>query len=182
MTPGNVPAYTRFIPEYLKPLGYRTYHSGKWHMRFCTGEGGVGFDHSYTMLDEDRFFTPTAHRTGRRAAASPKPERRLLQHDRDRRLCGALPEGARARRMRTIRSSCTWRRTRRISRCRRRRRTSSSTRTDSPRAGTRRGSASSRACGAWGWSIARWRRSSRTCGRAGIRRMRNCSPRSAPAR
>src|SRR6266566_3918053 len=29
MTPGKVPAYTRFIPDYLKPLGYRTYHSGK---------------------------------------------------------------------------------------------------------------------------------------------------------
>src|SRR4051795_2036154 len=41
MTPGNVPGYTRFIPHYLKPLGYRTYHSGKWHMRFATGPGGV---------------------------------------------------------------------------------------------------------------------------------------------
>ena len=61
MTPGNVPAYTRFIPDYLKPLGYRTYHSGKWHMRFATGAGGVGFDHSYTMLDEFRFFTQNRH-------------------------------------------------------------------------------------------------------------------------
>jgi len=61
MTPGNVPDYTRFLPEYLKPLGYRTYHSGKWHMRFATGPGGVGFDHSYTMLDEFRFFTQNRH-------------------------------------------------------------------------------------------------------------------------
>jgi arylsulfatase A-like enzyme len=61
MTPGNVPDYTRFIPDYLKPLGYRTYHSGKWHMRFATGAGGVGFDHSYTMLDEDRYFTQNRH-------------------------------------------------------------------------------------------------------------------------
>jgi arylsulfatase A-like enzyme len=61
MTPGNVPSYTKFIPDYLKPLGYRTYHSGKWHMRFATGAGGVGFDHSYTMLDELRFFTQNRH-------------------------------------------------------------------------------------------------------------------------
>jgi arylsulfatase len=61
MTAGNVPSYTRFIPDLLKPLGYRTYHSGKWHMRFATGSGGVGFDHSYTMLDEDRYFTQNRH-------------------------------------------------------------------------------------------------------------------------
>ncbi|HEY1493597.1 MAG TPA: arylsulfatase [Candidatus Solibacter sp.] len=61
MTRGNIPAYTKFLPEYLKPLGYRSYHSGKWHMRFATGAGGVGFDHSYTMLDEDRYFTQNRH-------------------------------------------------------------------------------------------------------------------------
>src|SRR5438067_8408438 len=61
MTPGNVPTYTKFLPEYLKPLGYRSYHSGKWHIKFTTGEGGVGFDHSYTMLDENRFFTQNRH-------------------------------------------------------------------------------------------------------------------------
>src|SRR5258707_275821 len=27
MTPGKVPNYTQFIPDYLKPLGYRSYHS-----------------------------------------------------------------------------------------------------------------------------------------------------------
>jgi len=58
MTRGNVPDYTQFIPDYLKPLGYRSYHSGKWHMDFVTGEGGVGFDHSYTERDENRYFTP----------------------------------------------------------------------------------------------------------------------------
>src|SRR5438067_13081600 len=58
MTAGKVPSYTKFLPEYLKPLGYRSYHSGKWHMRFLTGQAGVGFDRSYTLLDEDRYFTP----------------------------------------------------------------------------------------------------------------------------
>ena len=72
MTPGNVPNYTRFLPEYLKPLGYRSYHSGKWHIRFATNEGGAGFDHSYAMLDELRFFTQNRHELdGERL---PKPE------------------------------------------------------------------------------------------------------------
>jgi arylsulfatase A-like enzyme len=74
MTPGNVPDYTRFLPGYLKPLGYRSYHSGKWHMRFDTGEGGVGFDHSYTLLDEDRYFTPRNLRLDGERLPQPKPE------------------------------------------------------------------------------------------------------------
>jgi arylsulfatase len=58
MTPGHIPDYARLFPDYLKPLGYRTYHSGKWHIRFVTGENGANFDHSYTVMDEDRYFTP----------------------------------------------------------------------------------------------------------------------------
>lgn len=57
MTPGNIPAWTRFLPQQLKPLGYRSYHSGKWHIRFMP-VGGAGFDHSYTEIDQNRFFTP----------------------------------------------------------------------------------------------------------------------------
>lgn len=57
MTPGLVPEWTRFAPQHLKPLGYRTYHSGKWHMRFRPLEA-VGFDHSYALLDQFSFFAP----------------------------------------------------------------------------------------------------------------------------
>ena len=53
MTPGNIPAWTRFSPDYLKPLGYRSYHSGKWHIRFKP-VAGAGFDHSYTLMDQNR--------------------------------------------------------------------------------------------------------------------------------
>jgi len=60
MTTGNTPAWTKFAPEYLKPLGYRSYHSGKWHIRFRP-LAGTGFDHSYCLLDQNRFFTPAAH-------------------------------------------------------------------------------------------------------------------------
>ncbi len=60
MTPGRIPEWTRFIPHYLNSLGYKSYHSGKWHIRFrpC---GGAGFDHSYFLGDQDRFFSPTRH-------------------------------------------------------------------------------------------------------------------------
>lgn len=73
MTPGNVPNYTQFIPDYLKPLGYRSYHSGKWHIRFKPLEG-VGFDRSYTLLDEDRYFTPRRLELDGEPLPQPKPE------------------------------------------------------------------------------------------------------------
>ena len=73
MTPGRIPSYVRYIPEYLKPLGYRSYHSGKWHIKHVTGEGGVGFDHSYTMMDELRFFTQTRHLLDGQPLPKPDP-------------------------------------------------------------------------------------------------------------
>lgn len=73
MTPGKIPDYARFLPEYLKPLGYRSYHTGKWHMRHVTGEGGVGFDRSYTMLDEYRFFTQNRHLLDGEPLPKPEP-------------------------------------------------------------------------------------------------------------
>lgn len=72
MTPGNIPEWTRFAPHYLKPLGYRAYHSGKWHLRFKPVET-VSFDHSYTLLDQSRFFTPTAHLLDDEPLPRPKP-------------------------------------------------------------------------------------------------------------
>jgi len=74
MTPGRIPDYTRFLPEYLRPLGYRSYHTGKWHMRHVTGEEGAGFDHSYTMMDELRFFTQQRHELDGRRLPTPGPD------------------------------------------------------------------------------------------------------------
>jgi arylsulfatase len=71
MTAGNTPDSTRFLPEYLKPLGYRSYHSGKWHLKFTPMAGGVGFDRSYTMLDEVRYFTQSYHELDGQALAKP---------------------------------------------------------------------------------------------------------------
>ena len=56
---GQRPPWARLLPELLRPLGYRSYHSGKWHV-----DGGPlqnGFDHSYSLNDHDRYFTPRDH-------------------------------------------------------------------------------------------------------------------------
>jgi arylsulfatase len=43
----------------LKPLGYRSYHSGKWHVDGKPLQNG--FDRSYSLDDQDRHFTPHRH-------------------------------------------------------------------------------------------------------------------------
>ena len=73
MTPGKTPESTRFLPEYLKPLGYRSYHSGKWHLKFQP-MAGVGFDRTYTMLDELRFFTQNYHELDGQPLPKPGPD------------------------------------------------------------------------------------------------------------
>lgn len=56
---GVRPAWARLLPEMLRPLGYRSYHSGKWHIDGKPLENG--FDHSYSLDDHDRHFTPRRH-------------------------------------------------------------------------------------------------------------------------
>ena len=59
---GKLPAWTRLAPHYLKPLGYRCYHSGKWHIRGAPKPiRDAAFDRSYVLHDHDRFFTPKRH-------------------------------------------------------------------------------------------------------------------------
>ena len=53
------PAWARLLPEYLKPLGYCSYHSGKWHIDGSVLAGG--FDRSYSLNDHDRNFNPAQH-------------------------------------------------------------------------------------------------------------------------
>ncbi len=59
---GRLPEWTRLMPHHLKPLGYRSYHSGKWHVNGApsvTADGG--FDRSYRLDDHDRNFYPSNH-------------------------------------------------------------------------------------------------------------------------
>lgn len=56
---GIRPQWARLLPEMLKPLGYRSYHSGKWHV---DGKPLMnGFDHSYSLDDHNRHFSPQNH-------------------------------------------------------------------------------------------------------------------------
>ena len=54
------PQWTRTLPQLLKPLGYRSYHSGKWHVHGTPkAVADAGFDHSYILNDFNRNFNPT---------------------------------------------------------------------------------------------------------------------------
>ena len=57
---GLLPAGTRTLPQWLKPLGYRCYHAGKWHVTGAPNPTrDAGFDHSYFLADLDRDFSPS---------------------------------------------------------------------------------------------------------------------------
>jgi arylsulfatase A-like enzyme len=56
---GVRPPWAPLLPARLRPLGYRSYHSGKWHLDGEPLENG--FDRAYTLYDQDRFFTPRRH-------------------------------------------------------------------------------------------------------------------------
>ena len=52
------PEWAFTMPDYLKPMGYRCYHSGKWHINIKphpVNDGG--FDHSYFCTGQDNHFT-----------------------------------------------------------------------------------------------------------------------------
>jgi arylsulfatase len=56
---GMRPSWARLLPDLLEPVGYRSYHSGKWHVDGMPLEGG--FDRSYLLQDCGRFFSPRVH-------------------------------------------------------------------------------------------------------------------------
>jgi arylsulfatase A-like enzyme len=53
------PPWAHVLPEYLRPLGYRSYHSGKWHIDSSPLK--CAFDRSYALLDYDHNFSPKKH-------------------------------------------------------------------------------------------------------------------------
>ena len=53
------PEWARLLPGLLKPAGYRSYHSGKWHI-----DGKVlaaGFDRSLDMRNQGNYFSPAGN-------------------------------------------------------------------------------------------------------------------------
>src|SRR5437763_12359588 len=53
---GTRPKWARLLPEMLRAAGYRSYHSGKWHVDGMPLAGG--FDRSYYVQDLGRYFHP----------------------------------------------------------------------------------------------------------------------------
>lgn len=68
---GPRPRWARLLPEYLRSLGYRSYHSGKWHLDGGPIEGG--FDRSYSLNDQNRHFSPQKHTLDDRPLPPVKP-------------------------------------------------------------------------------------------------------------
>jgi arylsulfatase A-like enzyme len=56
---GKRPAWATLLAAMLRPAGYRSYHSGKWHVDGAVLAGG--FDHSYYINDYNRYFNPKEH-------------------------------------------------------------------------------------------------------------------------
>ena len=65
------PPWAALLPQLLKSAGYRSYHSGKWHV---DGEAlAGGFDHSYRFEDYDRYFMPKKHLLDDKPLPAVKP-------------------------------------------------------------------------------------------------------------
>ncbi|QDT11519.1 sulfatase-like hydrolase/transferase [Planctomycetes bacterium K23_9] len=56
---GKRPDWAVLLPTMLRPAGYRSYHTGKWHID--STPIASGFDRSYYLKDQGRFFNPTKH-------------------------------------------------------------------------------------------------------------------------
>ncbi|HAN82829.1 MAG TPA: arylsulfatase, partial [Verrucomicrobiales bacterium] len=56
---GKRPSWAPLAPALLKKAGYRSYHIGKWHLD--SKPIATGFDRSYYLKDQRRFFSPTTH-------------------------------------------------------------------------------------------------------------------------
>ncbi len=61
-TYGKFPAWVRTLPQRLSVLGYRSYHSGKWHVGNTPRVvADAGFQHSYHVVHQDNHFSPKVH-------------------------------------------------------------------------------------------------------------------------
>ncbi len=52
---GTRPGWAHLLSEYLQPLGYRAYHSGKWHVDGRPLDNG--FEHSYEVGNGEGYFS-----------------------------------------------------------------------------------------------------------------------------
>ena len=69
---GARPEWARLLPDMLRPLGYRSYQSGKWHVDRLPLANG--FDRSYVVQDQGRFFGPRVHYLDDEPLSAVSPE------------------------------------------------------------------------------------------------------------
>ena len=69
---GVRPPWAKLLPELLKDCGYRSYHSGKWHVDGLPLQNG--FEHSYSLNDHNRHFAPKQHTEDDKALPPADPK------------------------------------------------------------------------------------------------------------
>ncbi len=65
-------SWARLLPDYLRPAGYRSYHSGKWHVDGKVLDGG--FDRSLDMRNQGNYFTSAGNSIDDRPVTPPENE------------------------------------------------------------------------------------------------------------
>jgi len=65
--------WARLLPDFLKPAGYRCYHSGKWHIDGKVLDGG--FDRSLNMNNQGNYFSAAGNSIDDRPIIPPVVER-----------------------------------------------------------------------------------------------------------
>ena len=65
--------WARLLPDYLKPAGYRSYHSGKWHIDGPVLAGG--FDRSLDMKNQGNYFTSKGNSIDDKPVTPPADEK-----------------------------------------------------------------------------------------------------------
>jgi len=68
---GKRPPWARLLPDFLKPLGYRSYHTGKWHI-----DGKIlaaGFDRSLDIPNGGSFFSAKGNKRDDKPV-KPRPD------------------------------------------------------------------------------------------------------------
>jgi arylsulfatase len=70
---GQRQKWARLLPDFLRPLGYRSYHSGKWHVDGKVLAGG--FDRSLDMRNQGNFFSSKGNQIDDQPVPTPPDEK-----------------------------------------------------------------------------------------------------------